>query len=159
MKKSFPIFWDWESGENLRPLFLGVGGNRNSRSPLNYVDGNGVGNVPQTSQRHSSWSRWKPPGEISNPHGLHERLKVVTLSQLELATHLEGYSCPRSYDQFYQQQHGWIETFDQSDGYASKLNQPNHVVTCQSNDWRWMTPWPTPWSSRLTLWLCTWLAP
>ena len=108
MKKSFPIFWDWESGENLRPLFLGVGGNRNSRSPLNYVDGNGVGNVPQTSQRHSSWNRWKPPGEISNPHGLHERLKVVTLSQLELATHLEGYSCPRSYVHFYQQHHGWV---------------------------------------------------
>lgn len=29
-----------------------------------------------------------PPGEVSNPHGLHESLKVVTLGQLELAAHL-----------------------------------------------------------------------
>ena len=31
----------------------------------------------------------KAPGEVSNPHGLHESLKVLTLGQLELAAHLK----------------------------------------------------------------------
>ena len=31
----------------------------------------------------------KAPGEVSNPHGLHESLKVLTLGQLELAAYLE----------------------------------------------------------------------